>query len=206
MQAIELNKVVCQRRGEALFAPLSLTIERGELAVVAGPNGSGKTTLLECLAGLAPFASGQCLYQQQNLSSEWARVSHYIGHKLANKAALTCLENLQFALTIHGHTVTEQQLLDTLDAVGLAGYEYQLASELSAGQKKRLSLSRLLVIDAPFWLLDEPFVNLDHAGCQWLYQVLSEHIAQGGAVILTAHDQEKIHQMADHHIELEPLS
>ncbi len=206
MQQIELNNVVCQRRGEALFKPVSLTVGRGELAVIAGPNGSGKTTLLECLAGLAPFASGQCRYKQQNLASDWARESHYIGHKLANKAALTCLENLHFALTVSGHRIDENQLLDTLEAVGLAGYEYQLASELSAGQKKRLSLSRLLVMDAPFWLLDEPFVNLDHAGCEWLYQVLSEHIGQGGAVILTAHDQKKIHEMAHHHIELEPAS
>lgn len=206
MQRIELNQVVCQRRGEALFQPLSFSVTAGELAVISGPNGAGKTTFLECLAGLTEFVSGSKKFNLQNSELSWGQCSHYLGHKLANKAALSCLENLKFTLAIDGKKVSESDIESTLDTVGLAGYEYQLASELSAGQKKRLALSRLLLLEKTFWLLDEPFVNLDHEGCEWLYGMIAQHIDSGGAVILTAHDQKKIHQMAQHHVTLEPIT
>jgi len=176
----------------------------GQLAVIAGPNGSGKTTLLEALAGLSLVANGNMHFADSQDAQLWLDNSLYLGHKLGNKANLTCLENLHFAAAIHGIKTTESELEQVLERAGLAGYEYQFASDLSAGQKKRLALSRILLLNKPVWLLDEPFVNLDHAGCDWLYSIISQHLKQQGLVILSAHDQQKIHQLADHHIELQP--
>jgi heme exporter protein A len=194
----------CQRSGERLFAPVSCHLSGGQLAVVSGPNGSGKTTLLEALAGLSSLSDGTVSFSQSKDHQDWLHNSHYLGHKLGNKANLSCLENLQFVAAMHNFNATEPQLEQVLNECGLAGYEYQHASDLSAGQKKRLALGRLLVLSRTFWLLDEPFVNLDRAGCDWLYTVLKKHLAAGGAVIMTAHDQQQILQLADHHIDLLP--
>ena len=175
------------------------------MAVIAGPNGSGKTTLLEALAGLSLLSSGSRLYDHSDTLDDWLSNSHYLGHKLGNKGNLTCAENLEFVAHINQVTTRHEQIEQVLHHAGLAGYEFQQASDLSAGQKKRLALSRLLLLNKTFWLLDEPFVNLDHAGCEWLYQIIETHLKQGGAVILSAHDQEKIHALANHHITLEML-
>ncbi len=177
-------------------------MDTGQLTVISGANGSGKTTLLEAVAGLSLFASGQRLFEQTDDLSHWLQHSHYLGHKLGNKANLSCEENLQFVAQVNEMNVTTAQIEDVLTQAGLAGYEYQQANDLSAGQKKRLALSRLLLLNKTYWLLDEPFVNLDYAGCDWLYQMIEKHIQQGGSVILTAHDQKKIYELADHHIEL----
>lgn len=185
-----------------MFAPVNFTMGQSELAVIAGPNGSGKTTLLEALAGLSLLSSGQRTFKQSTQLLEWLQYSHYLGHKLGNKGNLSCSENLEFVAHINGMTVDQQQLDRILEKAGLAGYQYQHANDLSAGQKKRLALSRLLLLNKTFWLLDEPFVNLDHEGCDWLYQIIDSHIKQGGSVILTAHDQKKIHDLAHHHINL----
>jgi len=199
---LQINHAQCQRSGERLFAPISLSMNSGELAVIAGPNGSGKTTLLEAIAGLSLLACGSRLYKEVADLNLWLRHSHYLGHKLGNKANLSCAENLQFVAHVNEIEIDIKRIEEVLSNAGLAGYEFQHASDLSAGQKKRLALSRLLLLNKTFWLLDEPFVNLDHAGCDWLYQIIENHINQGGCVILTAHDQKKIHDLANHHITL----
>lgn len=201
---LKINNAQCQRSGEALFAPVSLHIHSGQLAVIAGPNGSGKTTLLEAMAGLSLFSNGGMSLGSEFNSEFWLSQSHYLGHKLGNKGNLSCEENLKFVCHINKIKVSNEQIEQVLDQIGLAGYDFHYASDLSAGQKKRLALGRLLLLDKPIWLLDEPFVNLDQAGCKWLYDIIEKHINQGGAVILTAHDQKKIHQLADHHLDLLP--
>lgn len=170
--------------------------------MVAGKNGSGKTTLLEAVAGLGAFCQGGMEFTPDKDIRSWFQHSHYVGHYLGNKASLTCLENLNFAATMNGVQTDEQHLSDALAQVGLAGYEYHHASDLSAGQKKRLALSRLLVLNKTYWLLDEPFVNLDVSGCDWLFDCIKEHIQNGGAALLTAHDNKRIHQNAKHLIQL----
>jgi len=202
--SLQIKNAQCQRSGELLFAPVSFILQPGQLAVIAGANGSGKTTLLEALAGLSLLRRGEARFAQSAEQHVWLQNSHYLGHKLGNKANLTCLENLQFVAAINATSVTQHQLELLLEEAGLAGYEYQFANDLSAGQKKRLALSRLLMLNKTFWLLDEPFVNLDHGGCDWLYAMIERHLKQGGAVLLTAHDQKKIHALADHHITLQP--
>lgn len=204
MQSIilHISGAQCQKGGEPLFAPVNLTLKPGEMAVVAGQNGSGKTTLLEAVAGLGAFCQGGIQFNSDNNPENWYQHSHYMGHYLGNKASLTCLENLNFAATMNGVRSDETLLSDALNQVGLAGYEYHYASDLSAGQKKRLALSRLLVLNKTYWLLDEPFVNLDITGCDWLFDCISDHIQTGGAALLTAHDNKRIHQKANHLIQL----
>ncbi len=184
---------------------MSLALKPGELAVIAGPNGSGKTTLLEALAGLSRLTVGERQYGAAEHPDDWLANSHYLGHKLGNKANLTCAENLAFVAQMNQVTCPQQDIEAALEQAGLAGHEYQHASDLSAGQKKRLALSRLLLLGKTYWLLDEPFVNLDHAGCDWLYAIIECHVQQGGAVLLSAHDQQRIHDLADHHITLQPI-
>jgi heme exporter protein A len=203
--SLQITAAQCQRAAETLFSPVSFVLQAGELAVISGANGSGKTTLLEALAGLSLLSAGQSMYHDATDMTNWLKDSHYLGHKLGNKSSLTCAENLKFVAEINAVAVNQQQIEAALASAGLAGYEYQHASDLSAGQKKRLALSRLLLLNKTFWLLDEPFVNLDHAGCEWVYRIIASHISQGGAVILTAHDQKKIHDLAHHHINLEPV-
>lgn len=200
---LKIKKAQCQRAGEWLFAPVSLNLKAGELAVIAGANGSGKTTLLQALAGLSLLSAGERTFNDSTALSNWLANSHYLGHKLGNQGNLSCAENLQFVAHINQVAVSEADIERVLCDAGLAGYDFHLASDLSAGQKKRLALSRLLLLNKAFWLLDEPFVNLDHAGCEWLYQIIEKHLNQGGAVLLSAHDQKKIHQLAHHHIKLE---
>ncbi|MCX7554517.1 heme ABC exporter ATP-binding protein CcmA [Marinicella sp. S1101] len=199
---LQVKHVQCQRSGEPLFAPISLHLRPGELAVVAGPNGSGKTTLMEAIAGLGLLAEGSIQFNDADVDEQWLYHSHYLGHKLGNKGNLTCEENLRFVCHINQIQATNQEIEQVLDQVGLSGYDYHFASDLSAGQKKRLALGRLLLLKKTYWLLDEPFVNLDQAGCEWLYQTIKYHIDHDGAVLLTAHDQKKIHQLADHHVTL----
>ena len=199
---LQIKDAQCQKSATVLFAPISFAVDKGQLAVISGANGSGKTTFLEALAGLSLLTSGERLFKQSPDLESWLAHSHYLGHKLGNKGNLSCSENLQFVAQVNQVTTSEEQIEQVLSSAGLAGFEFQYASDLSAGQKKRLALSRLLLLNKQFWLLDEPFVNLDHAGCNWLYQIIANHINQGGAVILSAHDQKKIHQLAQHHINL----
>ena len=200
---LQIKDAQCQKSAALLFAPVSFAMDKGQLAIIAGPNGSGKTTLLEALAGLSLLFSGERLFNHSQNQEQWLTHSHYLGHKLGNKGNLSCAENLKFVANVNQVTVTETDIEKVLFDAGLAGYDHHLASDLSAGQKKRLALSRLLLLNKQFWLLDEPFVNLDHAGCDWLYQIIADHLKNNGAVILSAHDNEKIHQLADHHITLE---
>lgn len=200
---LQVSEVQCQKGGYALFAPVSLTLRPGQLAVIAGNNGSGKTTLMEAIATLGSFSSGKLSFQPDNSTDAWLAESHYLGHALGNKSSLNCLENIHFATQINGEKCNEASMIDALESVGLGGYEYHYASDLSAGQKKRLALSRLLLLNKTYWLLDEPFVNLDATGCDWLFAVICQHISNGGAAILTAHDNKRIHQKADVIISLE---
>jgi len=197
----------CEREGAALFKPVSFHISAGESLLLSGPNGIGKTTLLEAIAGLRRYTSGTLRLNNKNIQDQlpaWWKSLCYIGHKDGNKKALSCLENLKFTARLHGHTPTTESLLNALDAVGLAGYEHHLAGNLSAGQKKRLSLARLPLVQAPVWILDEPFVNLDVAGNQWLLEWLDAHLQQGGMLFITAHDNQEMHRRATYRQELYP--
>lgn len=206
MSTIKAQDICCQRGHFMLFEPVSFKLNQGQSLLISGPNGIGKTTLLESIAGLRAFQHGKIMFRDKNLAKnkdDWFDASFFIGHKTGNKKELNCLENLMSFLNIQGINISESQAENALAQVGLAGYEYQLAGSLSAGQKKRLALSRLTLVDHPIWILDEPFVNLDVAGCDWLLALLMKHIDNKGTLIITAHDNLTIRKKATQELVLE---
>ena len=206
MSIIEAIDINCQRGYYFLFNPVSFALDRGQSLLISGPNGIGKTTLLESIAGLRRFQQGSVNFDGKNIlncKDQWFDQSLYIGHKTGNKKELTCLENLLYFLQIQGVEINQEQAEQTLASVGLAGFEYHMAGRLSAGQKKRLALARLVVVDFPVWILDEPFVNLDVAGCDWLMSVLKKHLNNKGLLIITAHDNRAIRNQVSQELVLQ---
>ncbi|OYV39813.1 MAG: heme ABC exporter ATP-binding protein CcmA [Rhodospirillales bacterium 20-64-7] len=173
-------------RGETLvLRDISFTIPAGGALVLAGPNGSGKSTLLRLLAGLVRPVAGQVLWDGQDaladLADHGARVA-YLGHQDAIKLGLTVAENLHFAAAISGGSVA-----DALQALNLSPLAELPARMLSAGQKRRLALSRLALSRAALWLLDEPTLGLDTASIERFGTLLSAHRAKGGIVVAATH-------------------
>ncbi len=173
-------------RGERLvFRDLSISISAGHAVVLAGPNGSGKSTLLRLMAGLIrPFA-GRVLWRGQDvfadLSEHGERVA-YVGHLDAVKPGLKVRENLSFAAALSGRPI--EAALTALKLETLADLP---ARVLSAGQKRRVALSRLMLSNAPLWLLDEPTLGLDTASIERFGQMLADHRAKGGTVVSATH-------------------
>ncbi|MCE7031227.1 heme ABC exporter ATP-binding protein CcmA [Lysobacter sp. GX 14042] len=175
------------RNEEPVFGPLDFAVDAGEALLVQGGNGAGKTTLLRVLAGLLPADAGEV--DIDGLPADRDRRAHaiaYLGHLPGLKADLSAVENLRFLRGLHGRR--RGQLPDSaLAMVGLGGYEDALARQLSAGQKKRLSLARLWLSPAPLWLLDEPYANLDLQGIELVNRMVQAHLRGGGAALVTTH-------------------
>ena len=175
------------RNEQPVFGPLAFAVEPGEALLVQGGNGAGKTTLLRVLAGLLRADAGEVRIAGSEADHR-TRGHHvaYLGHLPAFKADLSAEQNLQFLCGLHGAR-PGRSIADALVRVGLAGYDDALARQLSAGQKKRLSLARLWLSPAPLWLLDEPYANLDLDGIALVNALVSEHLADGGAALVTTH-------------------
>ena len=175
------------RNEQPVFGPLAFAVDAGEALLVQGDNGAGKTTLLRVLAGLLRADGGEIdIDGRPAAPSLRARAIAYLGHLPALKADLTASENLAFLCGLHGRR--RGQLPDSaLAIVGLAGYQDTPARQLSAGQKKRLSLARLWLAPTPLWLLDEPYANLDLEGINLVNRMVQAHLREGGAALLTTH-------------------
>ena len=175
-------------RNEApVFGPLDFEVAAGEALLVQGDNGAGKTSLLRVLAGLLRADGGAVEVRGRPAGAALrAQVIAYLGHLPAQKADLTALENLQFLSGLHGSRGTSG-IEDAMATVGLAGYEDALARQMSAGQRKRLSLARLWLSPAPLWLLDEPYANLDLDGIELVNRMVQAHLDEGGAAMVTTH-------------------
>ena len=175
------------RNDEPVFGPLDFVVAAGEALLVQGDNGAGKTTLLRVLAGLLRADAGEIHIDGHVARTDLrARAIAYLGHLPALKADLDTLENLDFLCGLHGRRA-RQLPGNALAMVGLADYEATLARQLSAGQKKRLSLARLWLSPAPLWLLDEPYANLDLDGINLVNRMISAHLRDGGAALVTTH-------------------
>lgn len=175
------------RNDEPVFGPLDFALNRGEVVLIEGDNGSGKTTLLKVLSGLLEPLSGSIELDGEALTV--ARLSHQVallGHLPGLKLDLTAEENLNFTIGVFGLRAGAAPT-PALASVGLEGYERVLVRQLSAGQKKRVALARLLLVPAALWLLDEPYANLDQQGIDLVNRLLEAHARRGGAALVTSH-------------------
>ncbi len=178
------SDLACFRGGRQVFSGVSFGIEAGEALVVLGPNGVGKSSLLRLVAGLAQRASGVLELEGGDAELTLAEQAHYLGHLDALKPSLTVGENLQFwARFLGGGEETHAALA----AVGLAGIAGLPAAYLSAGQRRRLSIARLIAIKRPLWLLDEPTTALDTGAQAKLADLMREHLGGGGLILAAAH-------------------
>lgn len=184
---LEARGLSFHRQDEPVFAPLDFQLRAGELALVEGDNGSGKTTLLRMLAGLLHVGSGTLRWRDAPLQRDHCVGEIlFLGHQLGLKADLSPRENLRLACGLHGQRGGTSPAAALLE-VGLAGYEDEPTRRLSAGQKKRAALARLLLLPATLWLLDEPYANLDRAGTALVNRILQWHAQAGGAALVSSH-------------------
>ena len=184
---LQARALAYSRNEEPIFGPLNFSLRPGEIVLIEGDNGSGKTTLLKVLSGLLEPTGGEVLLHGTPLTL--ARLSHQVallGHLLGLKLELTTLQNLRFAIGMGGRRAGITPQL-ALASVGLEGYEDQPVRMLSAGQRKRVALARLLLVPAALWLLDEPYANLDREGIELVNRVLDTHARRGGAALITSH-------------------
>jgi len=182
--------LTCIREERLLFDQLNIEINAGDIVQVEGPNGSGKTSLLRILAGLSQPFEGDVFFNNHAINTckeEFHQDLLYLGHLPGVKGEMSAQENLSFNLALHGANDKEVNTEAILAEVNLTGFEDSLASHLSAGQHRRISLARLYQSKARIWILDEPFTAIDKQGVQALEQLFKVHIAQGGCVILTTH-------------------
>jgi len=189
---LEVVNLECIRGDRRLFSGLGFSLDPGTLLHVQGRNGSGKTTLLRAVCGLLQPQEGEVRWNGEGICSlkeEFCREVLYLGHLNGIKPDLTGIENLRVAATLDGDRVQDEQLWAALQRLGLAGFEDLPSRVLSQGQKKRVALARLLLSSARLWVLDEPFVALDRGAVDLLQSLIAGHVAQGGLVIMTTHQE-----------------
>jgi heme exporter protein A len=178
------TELACARGGRTVFSALSFALAAGEALVVSGPNGAGKSTLLRAVAGLVRLTAGRLEVEGGDGDATLAEQAHYLGHQDALKPSLTVAENLDFwARYFDGGAAVAA----ALDAVGLGSIASLPAAYLSAGQRRRLSIARLIAVQRPLWLLDEPTSALDAAAQAMLAGLMRDHLTGGGMILAATH-------------------
>jgi len=180
------SNLAVERGGRVVFCNVSFTIESGESLIVTGRNGAGKSTLLRAVAGFLPLQGGEIALTPPPEESIAENI-HYIGHADALKGALTVSENLSFFASLLRSGRGGLAVNDALAEVGLAQLTDIPAAYLSAGQKRRASLAKLLASPRPVWLLDEPSNALDAASQRTMEAIMAAHLASGGIIVAATH-------------------
>ncbi|MCO6391083.1 heme ABC exporter ATP-binding protein CcmA [Aliihoeflea aestuarii] len=173
-----------ERGGEPVFGPVDFALGQSEALVVTGENGSGKSTLLRVVAGLLPSASGAVRLEGAE-DEQVASAAHYLGHQNAMKTALSVNENLDFWRDFHGEPFLTNE--EALDEVGLADLGHLPFGYLSTGQRRRVSIAKLLVSYRPVWLLDEPTAGLDARSERRFAALMAAHLEDGGIIVAATH-------------------
>ncbi|MGD8556533.1 MAG: cytochrome c biogenesis heme-transporting ATPase CcmA [Chromatiales bacterium] len=191
--SLEAHHLSCIRDDRLLFEGLSFSIGSGEAIVLEGRNGTGKTSLLRILCGLRRPDEGEVRWQgipiEKNYVDYYTRMA-FVGHMDGIKRELSALENLRLSRSLCGSgNVSIEEALETLL---LTGYEDIPTYYLSAGQRRRVALARLLATDARLWILDEPFTSLDREGIALVENLMDEHVGAGGAMIMTSHHEVRL--------------
>ena len=189
---LEAINVTCVRGDRLLFRGVNFSLIPGDLLELRGPNGGGKTSLLRILCGLATPAEGEVRWNDTNirtLREEYFGSLAYVAHLNGVKDELTARENLLVAGRVAGRELSNREGEATLERVGLINQRHLPTRVLSAGQRRRLTLARLLAARAKLWLLDEIFTSLDDSGVDLVRKLITEHIDGGGlAIVATHHD------------------
>ena len=184
---LRVQELALERGGRRLFARLSFAAAPGEAVIVTGPNGAGKTSLLRALCGFLPAQAGRFALEGGDDQLTVGEQAHYLGHADALKSALTAGENLFFWAAALGAVSSRETVIEALARVGLSHAVDFPARTLSAGQRRRAALARLLVADRPLWLLDEPTAALDAAAQAAFAAIMRERLAGGGIIVAATH-------------------
>jgi heme exporter protein A len=181
---LEASGLVCLRGGREVFRGLEFSVAGGEAILVTGRNGAGKSSLLRMIAGLVRIAAGRLEIADADPERTLPEQTHYLGHQDALKPSLTVAENLGFWTCYLGGTAPPQP---ALSAVGLEAVAELPAAYLSAGQRRRLSIARLVAVPRPIWLLDEPTSALDREAQETLAGLMRQHLSGGGLILAATH-------------------
>ncbi len=182
------QQLSCIRDDRLLFDNLDFELNSGQVLLLEGKNGSGKTSLLRIICGFREPETGLVSWCGKAINnSHYYADMVYVGHQDGIKKELTVLENLKMSLALG--SAGQFSIHQALDRIKLAGYDNVLVQVLSAGQKRRLSLARLLITHNRIWILDEPFTSLDKEGIALTETLMAEHCANGGMIVLTSHHE-----------------
>ena len=194
MSKFSIHNLECIRQNNMLFRGLNFSIKDGDLLQINGANGSGKSSLLQICSGLIEPTAGEILWENKNINKyryEFQSNILYLGHSNAIKAALTVEENMRIIHSLTGEkaNIDYSEILNTM---GMTGMNEILVSRLSAGQKRRVGLTRLHMAKSKLWFLDEPFNALDKKGKKIIENIVINHCNDGGIVLFTTHQKMEI--------------
>jgi len=200
---LETRGLACERGGLRLFSALNIALDAGGLLRVRGANGSGKTTLLRTLAGLTRPAAGEVRWRGNAIGEDYRKEMLFLGHAAAVKDELTVRENLRFSSRISALEAPEEKISTALDRLGIARLAELPTRYLSQGQRRRAALARLALSQGiALWLLDEPFAALDDEAIERVSALCAAHLAAGGMLALTSHQDVPIAAPVARSIEL----